>query len=261
LNYSQYLTEISKYERIEKLHDIERSSLFKIMNTYHPSSYLKLRRHHESYNKDELNAIRRLEELNLIQIQDKQKSFMGRKIFYVLTSFGLFYIFSNLLNYPPQLLTKYQHDIILNTLLFPYFEVKTIEGSTARFYSVITQYLQECCRTTHQRIHVVKKSTTATSTSMNVIEGERHTKILESELQWHAKVIAFRLAIMYSESNILLMVNSDDVGNDTGRVAMYELESTMKTILSKDNKFMQLLERVYTDFGDGYKVLMKGKEQ
>jgi hypothetical protein len=41
---------------------------------------------------------------------------------------------------------------------------------------------------------------------------------------------------------------------------MYELESTMKTILSKD-KFMQLLEIVYTDFGDGYKVLMKEKEQ
>jgi hypothetical protein len=256
LSYSQYLKEISQYERIEKLHDIERSSLFKIMNAYQPGSYLKLRRHHESYNKDELIAIKRLQELNLIKAQDKQKSFLGRKIFYVLTSSGLFYIFSNILNYPPQLLTRYQHEIILKTLLFQYFEVETIEGSTARFYSVITHYLQECCRTTLQRIDVFKKSTT-----MNVKEGERHTKVLESDLQWHVKVIAFKLAIMYSESNLLQMVNPDDAVNDSATVAMYELESTMKTILSKDNKFMQLLEIVYTDFGDGYKVLMKGKEQ
>ena len=88
----------------------------------------------------------------------------------------------------------------------------------------------------------------------------KDTKILESDLRWHAKVIAFKLAIMYSESNILLMVNPDDVANDSATVAMYELESTMKTILSKDNKFMQLLEIVYTDFGDGYKVLMKEEQ-
>jgi hypothetical protein len=165
------------------------------------------------------------------------------------------------LNYPPQLLTRYQHDVILKTLLFQYFEVETIEGSTACFYSVITRYLQECCRTTLQRGDVVKKSTTGTPTPMNVKEAERHTKILQSDLQWHAKVIAFKLAIMYSESNILQMVNPDDAANDSATVAMYELESTMKTILSKDNKFMRLLEMVYTDFGDGYKVLMKGKEQ
>lgn len=257
MSYSQYFKEIPQYERIEKLHDIERSSLFKIMNAYQPGSYLKLRRHHESYNKDELNAIKRLQELNLIKIQNKQKSFLGRKIFYVLTSSGLFYIFSNILNYPPQMLTRYQHDIILKTLLFQYFEVETIEGSTARFYSVITQYLQECCRTTLQRIDVVKKSTKGTSIPMNV----KDTKILESDLRWHAKDIAFKLAIMYSESSILQMANPDDVANDSATVTMYELESTMKTILSKDNKFMQLLEIVYTDFGDGYKVLMKGKEE
>src|SRR5207248_3108907 len=105
------------------------------------------------------------------------------------------------------------------------------------------------------RIDVVKKSTKGTSIPMNV----KDTKILESDLRWHAKVIAFKLAIMYSESSILQMANPDDVANDSATVTMYELESTMKTILSKDNKFMQLLEIVYTDFGDGYKVLMKGK--
>ena len=97
--------------------------------------------------------------------------------------------------------------------------------------------------------------------NLNDEDLEKHAKILESDLQSHVKVIAFKLAIMYSESNILEVVNSDVAADDNARVAMYELESTMKTILSKDNKFMQLLEIVYTDFGDGYKVLMKGKEE
>lgn len=259
MNYSAYLAEISKYERPEKLHEIERSSFFKIMNSYRPASYLKLRRHREPYSKDEHNAIKRLQEYDLVAVQDKRKSFIGREIIYVLTTYGLFYIFSNLLSYPPQLLTKYQHNIILDTLLFPYFEVDTIERSTARLYSVVTQYLQDCCRTTLHRIDTIKKFST-TPNNINVKDGERHEKILESDLQWHAKVLAFKLGVMYSESNILVMVNSDDVAIDSARVAMYELESTMKTILSRDKKFIQLLKVVQTDFGNGYKELIELKD-
>jgi hypothetical protein len=97
---------------------------------------------------------------------------------------------------------------------------------------------------------------------MNLKNGdrERHAKILESDLQLNAKLIAFRLGVMYSESNILVMVNSDDVADDSARVAMYELESTMKTILSKDKKFMQLLKLVHAEFGYGYKELRELKE-
>ena len=40
------------------------------------------------------------------------------------------------------------------------------------------------------------------------------------------------------------MVNSDVAADDNARVVMYELESTMKRILSKDKKFMQLLKVV-----------------
>jgi hypothetical protein len=263
LNYSRYFAEISTYDGVEKLREIERSSFFKIMNAYRPASYLRLRRHREPYNKDEQDAIMRLREFNLVEeVRDKKKSFLGKEIFYVLTTSGLFYIFSNLLTYPPQLLIRYQDNIILNTLLFPYFEVDTIERSTARFYSIITEYLQEFCRTTLHRIDTIKKSTTANSTNMTLKNGdrERHAKILESDLQFHAKLIAVRLGVMYSESNILLMVNSDAVDDDSARVAIYELESTMKTILSKDKKFMQLLKVVHAEFGNGYKELGELKE-
>ena len=40
-----------------------------------------------------------------------------------------------------------------------------------------------------------------------------------------------------------------------------ELETTMKTILSKDKKFIHLLEVVHADFGHGYEELMELKEK
>lgn len=258
MNYSAYLTEILKYERLEKLGEIERSSFFKIMNAHQPSSYFKLRRIREPYNKDENNAINRLQQLNLVEVQDKRKSILGREILYVLTTSGLFYTLSNLFSYPPQLLIRYQDNIILNTLLFPYFELDTIERSTARFYSVITLYLQECCLTTLHRVDTIKKYTASTS-NINVKDVERYAKILESDLNWHAKVVAFKLGIMYTESNILAMVNSDDITNDSATVAMYELESTMKRVLSKDEKFIKLLKETQEHFIRAYKELIELK--
>jgi len=217
-----------------------------------------LRRRREPYNKDEQNAIMRLRESNLVEeVQGKSKSLLGRETMYLLTTSGLFYTFSNLLSYPPQLLTRYQDNITLNTILFPYFEVDTIERSTGRFYSVITRYLQECCSTTLHRID----TNTANATDMNPkkADREKHAKILESDLQLHAKLIAFKLGMMYSQSNILVMVNSDDVADDSARVAMYELESTMKTVLSKDKKFMRLLKAVQVDFEYTFREFMELK--
>jgi len=117
----------------------------------------------------------------------------------VLTAYGFFYIFCNHLSYPPQLLARYQHNIILNTLLFLYFEVNTIERSTARFYSALTQYLRECCGATLHRIDTIKEFTRTNSANMiqNHEDRARHAKILESDLQSHVEVITFKLAIMY----------------------------------------------------------------
>ena len=56
------------------------------------------------------------------------------------------------------------------------------------------------------------------------------------------------------------MVNSDVAADDNARVVMYELESTMKTILSKDKKFMQLLKVVQVDFEYAFKEFMELKE-
>ena len=54
---------------------------------------------------------------------------------------------------------------------------------------------------------------------------------------------------MYSESN-LLTISSALVENDSARVTLYELESSMKSLIASDRKFMHLLEKIKTEFDE-----------
>jgi hypothetical protein len=51
------------------------------------------------------------------------------------------------------------------------------------------------------------------------------------------------------------MANSEDAATDNSRVALYELETKMKSAISKDKKFMQFLKTVHSDFNCGYSEL------
>jgi hypothetical protein len=196
--------------------------------------------------KSEYITIKRLQELNLIEEEGK---FLGGAITYKLTTCGLFYIFSNVTTYSPKLLVKYQDNILLKTLLYPYFETDTIKSCTARLYSVITRYLRTCCEST---LSIIK-------TTANTEERDGYIKGLESELEWHVKTLGFKIAIMYNESNIL--GTSPDIDNDNAKVAFYELESAMKTTLSNDDRFINLLDRLQKEFQEGYKELIDLRRQ
>jgi hypothetical protein len=245
VNYSTFVSEIFDYKRIE-LTGTEKSFLLKIMSGHSSSfkitSYIKSRRQPMVY-KNEYAAVGRLQELNLIEEEGK---FLRGAIYYKLTTFGLFYIFSRMSSYPPKLLTRYQDNILLKTLLYPYFEIDTIKSCTARLYSVIIQYLRECCETTLCRLEEIR-------TAIKSGDRERHVKGLQSDLEWHVRILGFRLAIMYNESNIL--GSNPDVANDNTKVVFYELESTMKMLLSKDNRFINLLDSIEKEFLEGYKEL------
>jgi hypothetical protein len=71
------------------------------------------------------------------------------------------------------------------------------------------------------------------------------------ELELNAKLLAFRIIIMYSDSNILSLTPKSKTG-DT-EVAYYELESSMREVLSKDKKVIDLLHRTNKEFKDSYK--------
>jgi len=56
------------------------------------------------------------------------------------TSRGLIHIFSNRFTYSPDFLIKYNNDPFLQELLFKHFQSNTIKTSTAKFFSIITDY-------------------------------------------------------------------------------------------------------------------------
>ena len=246
MDCSIYISELSVCKIIE-LSETEKSFLFKIMSghdsSYKITSYIKSRRQPMAY-KSEYITIKRLQELNLIEEEGK---FLGGAITYKLTNCGLFYIFSNVTTYSPKLLVKYQDNMLLKTLLYSYFETDTIKSCTARLYSVITSYLRTCCESTLYTLNIIKGTA-------NTEEHDGYIKGLESELEWHIKTLGFKIAIMYNESNIL--GTSPEIDNDNAKVAFYELESAMKTTLSKDDRFMSLLDRLQKEFQEGYKELI-----
>jgi hypothetical protein len=253
MDYSKYMSEVSAYERIE-LDDEERSFLFKIINgqdsAYKILSYFKLRRQPMSY-KNIQYVLNRLREQYLVE--EIRGKFLPGNVYYRLTTRGLFHIFFSMASYPPELLIKYKDNIILKTLLYPYFEEETIKHCTGRFYSVITQYLRGCCEITLYTLDAIKSAS-------NIEDREMQSNQLEFDLAWRNKALGFKLAVMYNESNML--ITNPNVSNDNARIALYEVENEMKTLLSKDDRFMCLALIVKKEFDDGYKELIdlkKGK--
>ena len=241
MDYSNYFATIYDYER-KGIGTEERSILFKVLNNVDLSSqigsYLKRR---DKTQPSDTSSISKLIGSKLL-VEKKGLILRGMRK-YQLTSSGLFYVLSETVSYPPHLLKKYSDDPILLTLLYQYFEEDTIESSTARFYSIVTQYLKQCCRFTLNWLEDTQNS------------NEEHKKKLMNdlmfELELNAKLLAFRIMIMYSDSNILSLTPKSTTGDPD--VAYYEIESQMKEILSKDKKFIDLLQKINGEFKVGYK--------
>lgn len=186
-------------------------------------------------------ALKRLNEIRYVEENQEQRRMFGGTMVYRFTNYGLLCVFANKLIYPPQLLLNYSETNILRTLLFSYFETKTVSQGTARFFEAITEYLNECARLlTKQNSPVASELGNDNSTSENS---------LKHELEELIKVLAVKLALMYSESS-LLVISSTLMQNDSARVSLYELESSMKGLIAADRKFMRLLEETKREFDE-----------
>lgn len=241
MDYSNYLKTLYDYEK-KQVGTEEKSMLLKVINNVDFSaqigSYLKLR------DKNQLGDTSTVSRLLGLKLLTEKKGLILRGMRkYQLTSTGLFYVLTETVSYPPSLLKKYSDDPILKTLLFQYFEVDTIASSTARFYSIITQYLKQCCRTTLNWLEDTQNS--------NEDRKNKMMNFLLLELALNAKLLALRIIIMYSDSTILSLTPKSKTGDPD--VAYYELESNMKEILAKDSKFIEHLHRTNADFKSGYK--------
>src|SRR5215510_1003905 len=228
-------TELINMARDYQLGDIpsnEKALIYRIINseasTYRIASS-KFRFRQQNYQeRNDYTGLKRLIELRYIEENQEQRKIFGGSMIYRFTTQGLLYIFANKLIYPPQLLLNYSSGSLLKTLVFRYFETKTISQGTARFYEAITEYLNECARTLTNQNFILKSE---------LDSNDRREKTLAQELEEFVKVLAIKLALMYSESN-LLTISSALVENDSARVSLYELESSMKGIIASDRKFM-----------------------
>ena len=241
MDYSNYLKTLYDYEK-KQVGTEEKSMLLKLINNVDFSaqigSYLKLR---DKNQLGDTSTVSRL--LGLKLLTEKRGLILRGMRKYQLTSTGLFYVLTETVSYPPSLLKKYSDDPILKTLLFQYFEVDTIASSTARFYSIIAQYLKQCCRTTLNWLEDTQNSDEDHKNKM--------MNFLLLELALNAKLLALRIIIMYSDSTVLSLTPKSKTGDPD--VAYYELENNMKEILVKDSKFIEHLHRTNADFKSGYK--------
>ncbi len=245
VDYTEYFSALSKYRK-PTLSDHEKSLLFRIMNDLDISSqlgsYLKFR---DKDNSIEIQSIAmRLISYSLIE-ERKSRLLRGLRK-YKLTSLGIFYVLSETTSYSPILLKKYSKNIVLQTILYSYFEEDTINSVTARLYSVITDYLRQSCKRTAATLEDIRSST-------NTDYKNEMAKNLQLELEWNAKSLLFKIAIMYTESNIHASNPKSDSGDAS--ITYYELEHRMKEILSNDKKFMTFLNKVREEFDEGFREI------
>jgi hypothetical protein len=218
----------------------EKALIYRIINSEASTYRIALSkfrfRQQNSQERNDYAILKRLIELQYIEEIQEQRKIFGGSMIYRITTYGLLYILANKLIYPPQLLLNYSMNTIIRTLVFRYFETKTIGQGTARFYETITEYLNECARLlTNQNSYLESN-----------LESDMRESLLVYELGESIKSFAFKLAFMYSESNLLTI--STIVENDIARVSLYELESSMKSLIASDRKFMQFLAKIKGEF-------------
>lgn len=245
VDYTDYFSAISNYGK-PTLNEQDKGLLFRIMNELDISSqlgsYLKFR---DKDNSIEIQSIAtRLINHGLI---DERKSRLLRGLRkYKLSSLGIFYVLSETTSYSPVFLKKYSKDAILQSILYSYFEEDTISSVTGRLYSIITDYLRQSCKRTAAILEDIRSSNKADY-------KDEMVKNLELELEWSAKTLAFKITIMYTESNIHASNPKSDGGDAS--VTYYELEHRMKEILSNDKKFMSFLNKVREEFDEGFREI------
>jgi hypothetical protein len=211
-------------------------------------SYFRFRSQ-SAASKYEQSSARRLLELGLIQIIEGK--FLSGSTNYGLTEKGIFFALSKLEEYPPALLIKYSNSNVLETLLYQFFEVQTIKKCTASLYAEITRYLKGCITRTISSLEGIKNSRTEDQKNGCIRE-------LELDLMWSVKILVLKLAMMYSEANILR--STSGMTKDNAKVAIYELENETKSLLTKDNRFKAFLNLTYEELVEGYDEIRKGSE-
>lgn len=247
IDASKIISEVSRYKRGLYLGEREVQVLSLIAkgenSSYRIFSLLKKAGFSTDY-KNINKRVKRLHELNLIREARGESIHNAR--FYTLTSEGLFYLLAGgIFDVEKSWFSKYKDNIVLKYLLEPYFEENTIVAYGVQFE--IAKYLQECC----QMIMLAVK--TIHTSRGNKSEEEQITGLLDLDLKWQAKALAFKLI----SKPVDIRYNIEGGLNTPKHNASIIFTKLDITILAKDGKFMKFSESLGREYERAFSKLVQ----
>jgi hypothetical protein len=189
--------------------------------------------------KNVYTRIKKLENLNLIEKEPDESKYGA--IYYKLTTQGLLYQLSRFVNLEDEIsddetlswsdfLDHYYNNIIIETLLLPYFESETLKHSNITLYFAVLSYLRDCYQLTLDAANRIRRAVEEKNH-----EDERvHKNQLIDDLRWLAKIFAFRLVC-------------ESLRRKGGGVILGKL--------AKDKRFLEFLADVHRDFDKGFNAV------
>jgi hypothetical protein len=278
MTFGEYMSEVLKYERMT-LGEAENRFLRMIMgeskSAYAIYSILKEQGRGIAY-KNVYTKIKRLEELKLVE--KVPGSFARRAINYRLTTQGLFYLLSLFVSYRfgvywADLWKYYADNIILKTLVLPYFEIGTLKNARFNLSSSVLSYLRNCYLTTLDGCNYIKQFLPRHKGSGagiiithydDLVDIDKSdddigpdytvksaTNSLKKELEWEAKEMAFSLITKHASDFgvfLALLKRSSEEIERVGKAGVEPKE------LGRDKRFTKLLREVKKDFDRGFEV-------
>jgi DNA-binding MarR family transcriptional regulator len=277
MTFEEYMSEVLRYERMS-LGEAENKFLFIIMgepkSAYTVYSILKEQGRGIAY-KNVYTKIKRLEELKLIKRVPGRLA--RRAINYGLTTQGLFFLLSQFASYKlridwERILDYYTDNIILRTLVMPYFEIATLRSPEFNLYHSMLTYIRNCYLITLDGCDYIRQFVHRRHGQIIQIFGDQLVDIdepadnigpdytvksainsLKKELEWEAKEMAFTLITKPTSSFSISLARFGTTarfGKDE-RAGKGGVEPKQ---LGKDKRFMKLLCEVQKDFDRGFKA-------
>lgn len=180
--------------------------------------------------------VKRLYQMNLIE-EVKEKRRYRRKIKYKLTSHGFLQFFTSTVSHPvfslSELLGNYKDNLILDTILFQYFRMETVQELITIFDQWIFHgYLRECC----ENIFAVSWGT-----------GMLTDKEFQGALKMKTEATEYFL-----KSELRNLINEIIIRS----VEPMHKDYFPNKVLVEDDKFIHLVENLRDDFHNGCKKVL-----
>jgi hypothetical protein len=256
----RFILEVIKYKRIP-LGKTERDFLQYIalsdQSAYDICSFLKRKGEPISYKNVRKTLISLLSK-GLIE-ETGEKLPHGAKA-YRLNSRGLFQLLLQVMTIPSVLKKEYQSSVLLQNILYQFFEVETIEKFTTlpRVY-VIGHYLKECCGEILNSVEQFQTSKSKQRESWiqydlnQVIRHQVQKLIFDIIVASNLKgaMLAVGEDVNTDYKRLRYQVGHDDVIEGLDNKDYLTLFPNMK--LRDDKKFSKALNELKKDFDDGYK--------